>query len=412
VSVRSPKHCGPVVAVACACALGLACEGSSGEEVTSRESAAITNGFADSGDPAVVAIVGAPGTEQCSGTVISPYVVLTAGHCTVPDIVQGGSVVFGSSLTAPTSSIPIALAVAHPQFDPGSLANDIGLLVLASTAPATSVPLGTSAPAVSDTVDIVGWGLTTQDAGDGGQKRQGSATVTTVDTMTFGVGPLPSQPCEGDSGGPALATITGVESVVGVTSHGDAACVQGATYTRVDAYIASFIQPTMAQYGPGTAAPGARCLFPAQCDGGASACLVAADDPNLGYCSTSCQHDSDCPSAMTCDGSQCRYPLPTPGTYGAPCSSDANCVEGECTTTDVCALRCVPGTTSCPAGFSCINTSEIDFFCIASPPTAKKGSSCAMAAPDAGGKGPVLGALLALGLLAARAQGARRRHGR
>ena len=71
----------------------------------------------------------------CSGALIAPSVVLTAGHCTVPLITQGGSVVFGPTLDGSIATIPIARAVAHPQFDLATLTNDVGVLVLASSAP-------------------------------------------------------------------------------------------------------------------------------------------------------------------------------------------------------------------------------------------------------------------------------------
>ncbi|HEX3342987.1 MAG TPA: trypsin-like serine protease, partial [Polyangiaceae bacterium] len=129
-------------------------------EAVGRTSAGITHGATDTGDDAVVAIVGAPGTTGCSGTVVAPHLVLTAGHCTVPLVVQGGRVVFGPSLAGATSSIPIARAVAHPRFDLATLTNDVGVLVLSSAAPAAPVAMGSGAPASGSTVRIVGWGLT------------------------------------------------------------------------------------------------------------------------------------------------------------------------------------------------------------------------------------------------------------
>ncbi|MGH7298737.1 MAG: hypothetical protein ACRELB_27600, partial [Polyangiaceae bacterium] len=179
---------------------------------------------------------------------------------------------------------------------------------------------------------------------------------------------------------PALAAAGGGgEAVVGVASHGDAACQQGATYTRVDAVLASFLQPTLSGLAEGSAATGARCLYPDQCAGGASACVVASDDPALSYCTAPCGHDTDCPGAMTCAAGSCLYPAPTPGAYGAPCAGPADCVEGECTTTGVCALRCVPTEPACPDGYACTRTADVDYFCIASPAPAR-GGGCALAA--------------------------------
>jgi hypothetical protein len=396
--LRSSKAAWVLVA---GCACGPACTVGDSREATATSVAAITNGSSDTGDDAVVAVVGSSGVTACTGTVVAPHIVLTAAHCLVPEVLQGGNVLVGTAAASPSATLPIARGIAHPQFDPTALTNDVGILVLAAAAPPPPIPFGTAPPAVGDSVDLVGWGESAADAGDFGEKRKGTGTVAQVDADTFGVGSTPSQPCEGDSGGPAFVTASGVTSVEGITSHGDAACVAGATYTRVDAYVASFISPTMAQYAAGSASSGTTCLFPEQCADGASACVVAPDDPSLSYCAGPCQKSSDCPASMACqtvDGAQqCRYPLPTPGAYGAPCSGTADCVEGECTTTGVCAERCDPAAPSCPGTSTCTNTSGIDFFCIFPPPPAAKKGGCAVVE---GSPRPAFPAWLAGGVVA------------
>lgn len=379
-------------------------------EPTAVASSAITRGTPDTGDPALVGIVSPMKGLECTGVLVTPYVVLTAAHCSVPAIASGATVVVGSSVASSVASVPVVAAVPNPQFDPATFDGDVGLLVLGAAAPATPIAIG-PAPKVGDTVEIVGWGLTGEDAGDLGTKREGTTTVTAVSSTSFDVAAHPSQPCAGDSGGPALVTSQGTVFVVGIVSHGDAACSAGATYARPDAFEASFITPTLARYAPGTAATGDRCLFQAQCAGGAASCVAATDDPSLTYCTKACSGSGDCPATMTCasagGGMQCLYPVPTPGAYGAPCQSDSDCVEGECSSADsptpsagVCALRCEPQSASCPSGYACQQTGAIDFFCIATPSSASgggggSGGGCGLA-PGTESRFGLLGACLLL----------------
>jgi MYXO-CTERM domain-containing protein len=334
--------------------------------------------------------------------------VLTAAHCVVPTLARGSRVVVGSSVTSPVASASIAASRAHPAFDRGTLADDAALLVLAEALPIAPVLLGPSAPVVGSDVTVVGWGETTGDAGDYGAKRVGTAIVTGVDASTFQVAPHPSQPCAGDSGGPAFMTTGGVESVVGITSHGDDACSTHATYTRVDAVTADFVSPTLAALGPGTASLGERCLYAEQCSNGTGACVAALDEPDLSYCTAACAVNADCPSGMLCvsvlaGGSQCRYLRPTPGAFGGRCGADSDCLEGVCEAS-TCTLRCAPSGDTCPNGATCAELGNgIDFFCVAPPPSVS-GSSCAAgSSPDGSASGWLAAAVWAAVL------GARRR---
>jgi hypothetical protein len=382
---------------------------------TGVTSQAVTNASGDSGDPAVVALVRS-NAVVCSGTLISPHVVLTAAHCGIDETTfPQYQAYFGSSPASGGTFVTLSAALVHPGFDSSTLANDLALVVLASdvsTAPVPVLPSSSDSLAAGATLRVVGFGS----SGDGGGnvKRSGTASVAGVASNTIGLVPGPSLPCEGDSGGPGFFTVGSIEYLAGVTSDGDAACASQATDTRADAYEASFIQPYLASIAEGTAQPGARCLYPEQC--AASACAVAADDPNLAYCAPACSTSATCPPNTTCapadGGSLCLYPLPTPGAIGSPCMRPSDCVGGQCISTGVCSERCVSGANDCPGGFDCENTSGIDFYCVATPAPARSSGGCSCAVPASGeGSGAwwTFAGLLACVLVRAATRAQRRR---
>jgi hypothetical protein len=369
-------------------------------------SQAVTAGASDAADPAVVALVDSSGSVLCTGTLVTSLAVLTAAHCGIDaSTFPGYRAFFGSAPSTGGTFVPISGAHVHPGFDPETLANDLAILALASDPGFPPVPMLTTGAALDGaTVRVVGFGL----AGDAGAgaKRSGTATISAVDTTTMSLAPAPSLPCEGDSGGPELLSVGGVEYLASVTSHGDGACVTSATATRVDAFQASFIQPYLNAIAPGTAHAGARCLYPEQCAAGT--CTVAADDADVAYCAPSCVSGSSCPARMSCDASRsvCVYPAPSPGALGAPCASAEDCSGSECTTLGVCSVRCVVATGDCPAGFECTAVSLVDSFCTAAAtPLPVSGPSCssAPASPHEAGRAELLiAALLIVGARARR----------
>lgn len=204
------------------------------------ESPRIIGGTTDSGDPAVVLIVNQTAGEFCSGTLIAPTVILTAGHCTVTseDCNQPACValapstfqVLGGTTPEQNASWTGTVTEVHPhpqlQLDTGNTTtdpqtHDMGILILSAAAPVTPVPWQATASAddykVGATVELIGFGLTDYATMAGaGTKRSVSTTISNIYPDSFWFDSATANTCAGDSGGPAI--IDGV--VMGTTSWG------------------------------------------------------------------------------------------------------------------------------------------------------------------------------------------------
>ena len=203
----------------------------------------------------VVAVIGATG--RCSGTLIAPDVVLTAGHCI--EIEPYEVITNTTDLAGPGGDhIAVKWARAYPDWP---TRHDIGVLMLEHVARPRPRPIAaachTNARLLAGApLTIVGFGLVTP-AGTDANTRLHEATVPVLDPLCaqdpgcepavrpngeFTAGGRGSDSCFGDSGGPAFLDTAAGPALVGVVSRGLALpglpCGNGGVYVRADKIVA------------------------------------------------------------------------------------------------------------------------------------------------------------------------------
>jgi uncharacterized protein (TIGR03382 family) len=219
---------------------------------TAFAGAPIIEGTADSGDPAVVQIYAYPPTKDtlytCTGIVIAPKEILTAGHCLDHDAGYIYGVFFGADANAYMGQIALvepylkfaASVHVHPQYQTQSpFLADIGVLNLVDATDVTPLAINRTMPTdalVNAPVQIIGYGETT--VGTIQNAKFAADTIVVgldngADTILVGDA---HRNCVGDSGGPVLQN----NIVLGVDSYSTAGCGDPAHFRRTD-YYADFI---------------------------------------------------------------------------------------------------------------------------------------------------------------------------
>jgi V8-like Glu-specific endopeptidase len=177
----------------------------------------------------------------CTGTLINPNLVITAGHCVEGYRRAELAFAIGGDAENPVESQSPSAIYLHPDYDPdGDAEYDVAVLRFSQPFTlADPIPANCDAvPAVGARVQVAGYGET---ASDEYNTRQWWAPVrvsahSRFDLVVQGNG---AGGCHGDSGGPLLAASGGVVSLRGTLSWGDD-CGERDHYSRLDAHCPFF----------------------------------------------------------------------------------------------------------------------------------------------------------------------------
>lgn len=202
--------------------------------------------------PDAVAVIGNQGA--CTGTLIAPDVVLTAGHC-----VGGMTTVIANTLDYNTQTGQRATIKSHTAYPNWETTYDVSVIIL--NTPITGVtprPVATTDCTMTTfstkpTVQLVGFGATDVNAQAPNTKLYEVAVPVTDAVGTtagmgykaavapggeFGAGDGVKDSCNGDSGGPVYLNTPRGYVVIGAVSraydNATQACGQGGIYVRAD----------------------------------------------------------------------------------------------------------------------------------------------------------------------------------
>jgi len=308
---------------------------------TGQQTSPLIGGVPDTRHPAIGALLSNL-SIYCTGTLLTPRLVLTAAHCIESASRQqtlGARLQFRVDIptkdTFQARYYDVTSMFIHPQYSGSNAASknqsDVGVVFLAQEVPdVTPLPLytqGLNSGWIGRKISFWGYGLlqTLPQRKSASKKHYLALTLREVQADRFQVPDKGKSICSGDSGGPALYEIDGVLRIIGVKSYvqggrqGNQPLCDGSGFAfRTDAYF-SWLLPYMAQTG------------------------------------WKCSGETDCSTCGSCQAGKCTpKPLTNAPTLCQPCQADGDCGSGICAATPDgkrCTQPCKSG--CCPQGYSC-----------------------------------------------------------